>query len=72
VTEDEYCQWFLDQGFEPTGAGTILLEERVNSVGTYIMVTRATELSAADRAAAIERFKLYLGVGRTPGGGGVH
>jgi hypothetical protein len=69
VTADQYEQWFRDRGFEPTGDGTLITEEWVNEHGTYIMITRASELSAADRAVAIERYKHYLGI---PGGGGVH
>jgi len=72
VTEEEYNQWFHDAGFKPTGDGTVLTEEWVNEHGVYIMVTRAAELRAADRAAAIARYKEYLGVDRPIGGGGVH
>jgi hypothetical protein len=32
------------------------------------MVTRAGELTSADRDAAIERYKMYLGIGYPPGG----
>jgi hypothetical protein len=72
VTLDEYYQWFRDAGFEANGEGTLIAEELVNEHGTVIMVTRGSELSAVDRASAIERYKLYLGIGKPPGGGGVH
>ncbi len=69
---DEYYQWFRDAGFETTGASTILTEEWSNTLGTFIMITRPQLLSPGDRAAAIERYKMYLGIGRPIGGGGVH
>jgi hypothetical protein len=72
VTIDEYNQWFHDAGFEPTGEGTLLTEEWVNEHDTYIIITRGSELGPADRAAAVERYKEYLGIGRPIGGGGVH
>jgi hypothetical protein len=72
VTADQYEQWFRDAGFEPTGEGTLITEEWVNEHDTHIMITRANELNGADRAAAVERYKEYLGIGRPIGGGGVH
>ena len=47
-------------------------EELMNEHGATLMVTRASELAPADRVAAIERYKMYLGIGYPPGGGGVH
>jgi hypothetical protein len=72
VTVDAYYQWFLDAGFKRTGESTLLTEEWSNAAGTFIMVTRAEELSPEERAAAIERYKMYLGIGYPPGGRGVH
>jgi len=72
VTVDEYYQWFRDFGFEPTGETTILTEEWSDAQGTFIMITRPQELSSAERATAIRRYKAYLGIGRPTGGGGVH
>lgn len=72
MTEDEYYQWFRACGYEPTGAGTELSEEWSNPLGTTIYITRANELTAADRAAAVERYKMYLGIGYPPHGHGVH
>ena len=72
MTVDQYYRWFRDRGFEPTGEGTALTLEFVNSYGTSLMVTRPEELTPHDRAAAIERYKLYLGLGGPIGGGGVH
>ena len=69
---DEYNQWFEDAGFRKTGEGTLLTEEWVNDVSTYIMVTRAEELTAGERMAAITRFKRYLGIDYPPHGRGVH
>ncbi len=69
---DEYNQWFADAGFTRTGERTLLTEEWVNDVDTYIMVTRAEELTAGERMAAITRFKRYLGIGYPPGGFGPH
>lgn len=63
MTEDEYYAWFSKAGFERTGGATNLTEEFVNAEGTYIMVTKASELSKADRAAAVERYKMYCGIG---------
>jgi hypothetical protein len=72
VTENEYYAWFSAAGFERTGDGTNLLEEFSDAHGTYIMAPRASELSPADRAAAIDRMAAYLGIDRPIGGGGVH
>lgn len=72
MTEEEYYAWFSAAGFERTGQGTNLLEEFVNEHGISIMAPRASELLPADRAAAIERMRMYLGIGRPIGGGGVH
>jgi len=72
VTEDEYYAWFAAAGYQPTGYGTELTEEFENEHGTKIMVTRARELSSKDRAAAIERYKRYLGINYPPHGSGVH
>lgn len=69
---DEYNEWFEAAGFKKTGHETILTEEWSNDAGTFIMVTRAEELSAAGRAAAIARYEQYLGINRPIGGGGVH
>jgi len=72
VTEEEYYAWFERHGFKRSGDGTNLTEEWSNKNGTFIMAPRPSELSPADRAAAIERIANYLGIGRPPGGGGVH
>jgi hypothetical protein len=72
MTEDEYYDWFEAAGCKRTGEGTSLLEEFQNAHGATIMVTRASELSSEDRVAAIERYKMYLGVGYPPYGTGAH
>jgi hypothetical protein len=72
VTEDEFYAFFQKAGFKLTGESTNLTEEWVNDVGTYIMVPRPSELSDADRASAIERAKMYLGIKYPPYGRGVH
>jgi hypothetical protein len=72
LTVEEYYQWFESAGFKRTGDGTLTSEEWSNDSGTFIQVTRPEELSAEDRAAAIKRYEMYLGIGRPPGGGGVH
>jgi hypothetical protein len=72
LSVNEYYQWFHDAGFKLTGSSTLLTEEWSDAAGTFIMVTRPQELSPNDRAAAIERYKMYLGVGYPPGGRGVH
>jgi hypothetical protein len=72
VTEQEYYEWFERRGFKRTGHGTLLIEEWSDEGGTFIMAPRPSELSPADRAAAIQRMIEYLGIGRPPGGGGVH
>jgi len=72
VTVDEYYAWFSACGYEPTGQGTLITLEMRNSSGSILMVTRPEELSAQDRSAAIERYKMYLGVGYPPHGHGVH
>jgi hypothetical protein len=70
---DEYDQFFVDAGFRKTGERTRLTEEWVNrDTDTYIMVTRAEELTAGERMAAITRFKRYLGIGYPPGSFGPH
>jgi hypothetical protein len=72
VSEDEYYQWFRDAGFERTGDGTLLTEEWSNEAGTFVMVTRPQHLSPRERAAAIDRYKMYLGIGYPPAGFGPH
>jgi hypothetical protein len=72
VTEEEYYAWFEDRGFKRTGEATLLTEEWSDNRGTFIIAPRPSELSPADRIAAIERMSNYLGIGRSPGGGGVH
>jgi hypothetical protein len=69
---EEYEQWFRDAGFEKTGEGTILTEEWCNQSGTCIYVNRGDQLTENERAAAIGRFRRYLGIDRPIGGGGVH
>jgi hypothetical protein len=72
VTEDEYYAWLDAAGYRRTGDGTTITEELKNEHGATIMVTRASELSPQDRLAAIERYKMYLGIGYPPHGAGVH
>jgi hypothetical protein len=72
VTIDEFYAWFGKAGYSRTGQGTNLTEEWVNDVGTYIMVPRPSELSEDDRAAAVQRAKMYLGIDYPPYGHGVH
>jgi len=72
VTEKEYYDWFERHGFKRSGEGTILTEEWSDKQGTFIMAPRPYVLSPADREAAINRMAEYLGIGRSPGGGGVH
>jgi len=72
VTEKEYYEWFERQGFKRSGDGTNLTEEWSDKNATFIMAPRPSTLSPTDRAAAIERMIEYLGIGRPPGGGGVH
>ncbi len=69
---DEYYQWFKALGFAPTGECTLTAEEWSNKEGTFIWITRPQELTPEDRAEAIERYKMYLGIDYPPGGGGVH
>lgn len=73
MTEDEYYAWLESAaGYGRTGRGTILTEELVNEGGATFWVTRASELTPRDRLAAIERYKMYLGIGYPPHGTGVH
>ena len=72
MTEEEYYDWLRAAGFEPIGDGTLITEEWSDRHGTFIMLTRASELSPDDRAAAIKRFEMYLAINRPIGGGGVH
>jgi len=72
VTEDEYYLWFERAGFRRTGEETILTEEMKNEADTTILVTKASELSPDERAKAIGRFKMYLGIDYPPHGRGVH
>jgi hypothetical protein len=61
VSEDEFDAWFHGAGFHRTGEGTDLIEEW--SDGTRnIYITRPSQMTAADRKAAIERAKMYLGI----------
>ena len=69
---DEYEQFFRNAGFAKTGSETLLTEEWCNPTGTCIMVTKAQELTAGERMAAITRFKRYLGIDYPPGGFGPH
>ena len=72
MSVEEYYQWFRDAGFDRTGNSTTLTEEWSDRAGTFIMVTRPEELSPSERAAAIDRYKMYLGIGYPPGGHGPH
>ena len=72
MTEKEYYDWFERHGFKRSGEGTILTEECSDKQGTFIVAPRPSVLSPAGREAAINRMAEYLGIGRSPGGGGVH
>ncbi len=73
MTEDEYYGWFEKHGFRRTGERTKITEEWERATdGTTIYVTRASELSPADRARKVDYLARTLAIGYPIAGGGVH
>jgi hypothetical protein len=62
VTEKVYYKEYRELGFGPTEDFTILTERWENRFGETIYITKASELSPEDRAAAVDYIKKTLGV----------